>query len=67
MVYATKSDPHSHLERLGYGIYEALPIQLGNGSQPHTIARVISREQQVLQRICPKMKKVSSSYSATTS
>lgn len=67
MVYATKAEPYPYLERLGYGILEVLPIQLGHGSKLYTIVRVISREQRILQRICPKMERVGSSRSATTS
>lgn len=45
MIYATKVESHPRLERLHYDIPEALPIQLGHGSHPYTIARVISRQQ----------------------
>lgn len=38
MVYATRARPHPHMKRLVYGILEALPIQLGYGSEPHSIA-----------------------------
>lgn len=66
LVHKTWNEPYSVMGRLGQCFFEVVPLQLGHGSRSKVAANLISKEQQILQRICTSMERIGSPSATTT-